>query len=408
MKRGIADKVEQIAIADLIPYARNARTHSPEQVQQIARSIQEFGWTNPVLIDEKGNIIAGHGRVMAAKELGMDKVPCLRLAGLTEAQQRAYRIADNQLALNAGWDDALLADELRDLGSIDFDIGLIGVSDEDIDRLFDGIGEPEAGVDPDYAPVIEAAPITITGDAWVLGRNIVMCGDSRNKSSALALMRGEEADLLVTDPPYNVGYVGKTADAMTIDNDFMPDIEFRKFMVDCFCVAYDVMKPGAGFYIWHADSEGLNVRMAILESGLIVRQCLIWAKNSMVLGRQDYHWQHEPCLYGWKEGAAHRWYGDRKQTTLLMFDRPSRSDVHPTMKPVDLIRYQIENSSKKGDVVLDLFGGSGTTLIACEMIDRSARIMEVDPKYVDVIVRRWQEYTGETAVHAESGEPFPG
>lgn len=392
----------------LVPYARNARTHSPAQVAQLAASIREFGWTNPVLIDETGGIIAGHGRVLGARELGMDAVPCLRLTGLTDAQKRAYVLADNQLALNAGWDEALLAEELSALGAMEFDLGVLGFDADTISELLAGL-EPAAvgNSEPDAVPDAPAIPTTQPGDVWLMGRHRVMCGDSRLADSVQALMAGGHADLLVTDPPYNVAYVGKTEDALTIENDAMPDADFRRLIVDCLAAANAVMRPGASFYIWHADTEGFNVRAAAMDVGWKVRQCLIWAKNTLVMGRQDYHWKHEPCLYGWKDGAAHGWYSDRKQSTLLEFDRPTRSADHPTMKPVSLIRYQIDNSSRPGHTVLDLFGGSGTTLIACEMTHRSARLMELDPKYVDVIVRRWQAYTGQRAVHAETGAPFP-
>jgi DNA modification methylase len=406
----IHDEIILVPLAELVPYARNSRTHSDEQIEQIAASIREWGWTSPILVDEDGGIIAGHGRVLAATRLEMNEVPTLVARGWTEAQKRAYVIADNQIALNAGWDEEMLASELAAIRDMDFDLDVIGFSLEELERLVpdeggdgdgDGGGEGEPPVPPE--PVI---PVTQAGDVWVCGQHRVMCGDSTSKQAIGVLMGGGVADLLLTDPPYNVAYEGKTADALTIQNDSMSDADFRKFLVDVYAAADSAMRPGAVFYIWHADSEGFNFRGAAKDVGWKVRQCLVWAKNSLVMGRQDYHWKHEPCLYGWKDGAAHYWGSDRKQTTLIEWDRPTKSTVHPTMKPVGLFRYQIENSSKHGDVVLDQFGGSGTTLIGCEDSGRLARLMELDPKYVDVIVTRWQEYTGQQATLEATGQTF--
>lgn len=401
-------KIEHIALEALIPYARNSRTHSEAQVAQIAGSIREFGFTNPVLIDGEGGIIAGHGRVMAARQLGLSEVPCIRLAHLTDAQKRAYVIADNKLALNAGWDDEMLRLEIGDLQEAGFNLDLLGFDSAELDALLADVGDDEAEQgDADAAPEARPEPISKPGDVWVLGQHRVMCGDSTSIDQAGVLMGGSMADLLITDPPYNVAYEGKTQDALTIQNDAMSDADFRQFLRDCYGAADAFMRPGAVFYVWHADLEGLNFRAAAAEVGWTVRQCMIWNKNSLVLGRQDYHWKHEPCLYGWKNGAAHYWGSDRSQTTVLDFSRPNRNGEHPTMKPVDLIEYQVKNSSKRGDTVLDLFGGSGSTLIACEKTARSARLMELDPRYCDVIVRRWQDFTGQRATHAETGEPFP-
>jgi len=404
----LPSSIERIAVDALVPYARNSRTHSPEQIAQVAASIREFGFTNPVLIDGEGGIIAGHGRVMAARSLGLSEVPCIRIGHLSEAQKRAYVIADNKLALNAGWDDELLAVELRELDDLGFDLALTGFDSNELDELLADLdGEGDGATDADAVPEARPNPISKPGDVWVLGRHRVMCGDSTSIDQAGVLMGVGLADLLITDPPYNVAYEGKTQDALTIQNDAMLDANFRQFLCDCYATADAFMRPGAVFYVWHADSEGLNFRAAAGEVGWRVRQCLIWNKNSLVLGRQDYHWKHEPCLYGWKEGAAHYWGSDRSQTTVLDFSRRIRNGEHPTMKPVDLIEYQVKNSSKRGDTVLDLFGGSGSTLIACEKAARSARLMELDPRYVDVIVRRWQDFTGQRAIHAETGEEFP-
>ena len=392
-------------VSDLIPYARNSRTHSDEQVSQIAASIKEFGFTNPILTDGENGIIAGHGRVLAAMKLSINEVPCIELSGMTDTQKRAYIIADNKLALNAGWDNELLAVEFKELDEAGFDVGLTGFS---LDEIADLSPEeiPAGLTDEDYVPDVQPDPVSKIGDVWLLGKHRVMCGDSTSIDAVELLMGGSLADQLITDPPYNVAYVGKTKDAMTIQNDSMTDDQFRQFLRDAFVAADAVMKQGAVFYIWHADSEGYNFRGAAKDSGWTVRQCLIWKKQSMVMGRQDYHWKHEPCFYGWKDGAGHLWATDRKQTTILEFDRPSRSTLHPTMKPVELIQYQVLNNTKGSDVVLDIFGGSGSTLIACEKTGRESRLMELDPKYVDVIVKRWQEFTGMEAIHEQSGGKF--
>jgi len=398
-------KIEYVETDKLIPYARNSRTHSDEQVQQIMGSIKEFGFTNPVLIDADGVIIAGHGRTMAAQRLGMKEVPCLRLSHLTEAQKRAYIIADNKLALNAGWDDEMLALELRNLRDEDFDLSLTGFDDDELASLL-AEAIAEGLVDDDEVPEVPEQPVTVEGDVWVLGNHRLMCGDSTSIDQLERLCEGRLVDMWLTDPPYNVAYEGKTKDALTIKNDKMEDDGFRQFLRDAYVAADAVMKAGAVFYIWHADSEGYNFRGAAKDAGWTVRQCLIWKKQTMVMGRQDYHWKHEPCLYGWKDGAAHLWATDRKQTTILEFDRPSRNAEHPTMKPVELFEYQMLNNTKGSDLVLDSFAGSGTTAIAAEKNGRAARLMELDPKYCDVIVTRWQEFTGRDAVLEGGGETF--
>ena len=391
------NQIELLLVSSLIPYARNSRTHSEEQVTQIAASIREFGFTNPVLIDSSGTIIAGHGRVMAAKKVGLAEVPCLRLQHLSPSQIRAYVIADNKLALNAGWDDEMLKAELLTLQEEGFNTDLTGFSDDELNALLNS-EIIEGQTDPDEVPEPPVEPITNLGDLWILGNHRLLCGDSTSIDSVNCLMNGDQANLLLTDPPYNVAYTGKTKDALTIENDSMNNESFRQFLRDVYSTANSVMKDGAVFYIWHADSEGFNFRAAAFDVEWKVRQCLIWNKNSLVMGRQDYHWKHEPCLYGWKDGAAHYWGSDRCQTTVLNFNRPSRNGEHPTMKPVELFEYQIKNSSKPNDVVLDLFGGSGTTAIACEKTGRKARLMELDPKYCDVIVKRWEDFTGKKAV----------
>jgi DNA modification methylase len=392
------------SVASLIPYARNSRTHSAQQVDKIAASIREFGFLNPVIVDGQQGIIAGHGRVLAAQKLGLTEVPTIEASHLTEAQRRAYVIADNRLALDAGWDVEMLKVEIADLKAADFDLSLTGF---DVGEIANFLAEPNAGLtDPDEVPDAPAIPVTVDGDIWVMGRHRLMCSDSTSIDAVDRLCDGQLVDMWLTDPPYNVAYEGKTKEALTIKNDKMGDDGFRTFLRDAYVAADAAMKPGAVFYIWHADSEGFNFRGAAKDAGWQVRQCLIWKKQSMVMGRQDYHWRHEPCLYGWKDGAAHLWATDRKQTTILEFDRPHRNAEHPTMKPVALFEYQMLNNTKGNDVVLDSFGGSGTTAIAAERLGRDARLMELDPKYCDVIVKRWQAFTGLDAVHAETGQTF--
>jgi len=391
----------------LIPYARNARTHSPEQVDQIAASIREFGFTNPILIREDGSIIAGHGRHAAARKLGLAEVPTICLSHLSPTQVKAYVLADNKLAMNAGWDDAMLALEMQELKDEGFDLSLMGFSAGEVDAIFaectvDGL------TDEDDVPDAPADPVTRPGDVWVCGRHRVMCGDSTSAESITQLLQGRKADLWITDPPYNVAYQGGTSEKLTIKNDSMGDEEFRSFLRGAYSAADQNLKEGGSFYIWYAGGETYNFIGAGFDIGWDPKHVLyhIWKKDRLVLGRSDYHYIHEPCIYGWKPGAAHIWESDRCQVSVYECKRPRRSDVHPTMKPVELFAYQIGNSSKKGEVVLDSFGGSGTTMIACEEIGRSARLMELDAKYVDVIVRRWMEFTGKVATLEKDGRPF--
>lgn len=397
-----ASNVESRRVDALIPLATNARTHSEEQVAQIAASMREWGWTVPILVDEKNLIIAGHGRLEAARRLNLVEVPVMVARGWTEAQKHAYALADNQLSLNAGWDNDLLKLEIKGLKEWDFDLQLLGFGN--LDELL--AEQTEGLTDADEAPVPPEIPVTKLGDVWRLGQHRLMCGDSTSVTDMDRLVDGQAVDMLLTDPPYNVAYEGKTKDALKIKNDAMDDEKFREFLRDAFVTADTAMKPGAVFYIWHADSEGFNFRGACRDAGWQVRQCLIWKKQTMVMGRQDYHWKHEPCLYGWKDGAGHLWAADRKQTTVLEFDRPSRNAEHPTMKPVALFAYQLLNNTKGGDIVLDSFGGSGTTLIAAEQHGRHARIMELDPKYVDVAVQRWQAFSGQIATLDDDGRAF--
>lgn len=373
-------------IDELIPYEKNPRKND-EAVKYVAESIKAFGFKVPIVIDKNNVIVAGHTRYKASKKLKLTEVPCIVADDLTDEQIKAYRLADNKVAEKADWDFELLDAELDDL--FDFDMTLFG---------FEDVLEETEAKDDAYEVNVPEEPKSKPGDIYQLGRHRLMCGDSTSVEDVEKLMNGVKVDLLITDPPYNVAYEGKTKDALTIENDSMEDEQFRQFLRSAFFAADSVMKEGAVFYIWHADSEGYNFRGACHDIGWQVRQCLIWNKNVMVMGRQDYHWKHEPCLYGWKAGASHLWASDRKQTTILDFERPSRNAEHPTMKPVPLFDYQIQNNTKKEDVVLDLFGGSGTTLIACEQNGRTSYTMELDCKYVDVIIDRWETLTGEKAV----------
>jgi site-specific DNA-methyltransferase (adenine-specific) len=379
--------ITQKTLDELIPYENNPRDND-DAVDYVAESIKEFGFKVPIIIDKNNVIVAGHTRYKACKKLGINEVPCLVADDLTEEQIKAFRLADNKVAEIATWDFEKLDLELS---TLELDMELFGfeiIEDE----------EPVEATEDDYEVEVPAEPKAKYGDVYQLGNHRLMCGDSTSIDDVEKLMNGAKVDLLITDPPYNVNYEGATKDKLTIMNDKMDNDNFRQFLLDAFKCADNVMKDGAAFYIWHADSEGYNFRGACFDVGWTVRQCLIWNKNSLVLGRQDYHWKHEPCLYGWKDGASHNWYGDRKQTTVLDFDRPSRNAEHPTMKPIPLFDYQIQNNTKKGDIVLDLFGGSGTTLMASEQNERSAYLMELDPKYVDVIINRWEQFTGEKAV----------
>jgi site-specific DNA-methyltransferase (adenine-specific) len=399
-----AQSSELWPIEKITPYARNSRTHSDEQVAQIAASIREWGWTNPVLVDEDGGLIAGHGRLLAARKLGLSQIPTMVAKGWSEAQKKAYVIADNKLALNAGWDLELLAVELGDLQGFDFDLLLTGFSDDELSKLL--AEKAEGNTDPDEIPEPPATPVTKPGDLWLMGKHRLLCGDSTGVDDMEKLTGGQLVDMWLTDPPYNVAYEGGTKDKLKIQNDDMDDAQFREFLRDAYVTADTVMKPGAVFYIWHADSQGYNFRGAARDAGWKVRQCLIWKKSSQVMGRQDFHWKHEPCLYGWKDGAAHLWANDRKQTTVMEFDKPSRNGEHPTMKPVAIFEYQLLNNTKGGDIVLDSFAGSGTSAIAAEKNGRVAHLMELDPRYCDVIIKRWQDFTGQAATLEGDGRTF--
>lgn len=380
-------QVQDINISLIKPYKNNAKRHTDTQIANVAESIRQFGWAQPIVVDRDYTIIIGHCRYSAAERLGLTTVPVVVAADLTDEQVRKLRNLDNKLN-ESEWDLDLLKDDILGLDFDGFDIDW-GIEEEAITDIVE-----------DDAPEVdeENEPITHLGDIWQLGEHRLMCGDSTDAGSVAILMDGRKADLLLTDPPYNVAYEGKTKDALTIQNDKMGSSQFKEFLTDAFSAAVAVMTEGGAFYIWFASREHCNFENALNEAGLQVRQELIWKKNTMVLGRQDYQWKHEPCLYGWKDGAAHNWYSNRSQTTILEFDRPQRSEDHPTMKPVELFAYQIQNSTKKGDIVLDLFGGSGTTIIACEQTRRIGYCMELDPKYCDVIIKRYENLTGNKAV----------
>jgi site-specific DNA-methyltransferase (adenine-specific) len=386
-------------IDGLTPYENNPRQND-DAVAAVAESIRQFGFRQPIVVDGAGVIVIGHTRWRAAKHLGMIEVPVHVAEGLSPDQVRALRIADNKTAEIAEWDIDKLGIELKALdgSNLDLDLNLLGFDQEELDRLLDP-GVKGGLTDPDQVPAVPDAGQSLTqpGDLWVLGDHRLLCGDSSEPDHLARLMDGEQADLLLTDPPYNVAYEGGTDAAMTIANDDMDDASYRKFLVATLGCAVAVLRPGGAFYCWHADSGGLTVRGACADIGLTVRQCLIWVKSSLVLGRQDYQWKHEPCLYGWKDGAGHTWLSDRSQTTVLEFDKPARNGEHPTMKPVPLFVYLVRNSCAPSGIVLDPFGGSGTALIAAEQTGRRARLMELDPRYCDVIVKRWEQFTGKQA-----------
>lgn len=440
-----AQSVEMRALETLKPRPNNPRTHSADQIEQIAASIKQWGWTVPILVDEAGEIIAGHGRVMAAQTIGITEAPVMVARGWSEAQIRAYVIADNKLATNAGWNDETLRAELKLLEGANFEMALMGFEEAELDELFakpeKAAGDPK---DEEKVPALAKRAVTRPGDVWVMGQHRLLCGDSRSEEALATLMAGAQADCCWTDPPYNVDYKGA---AGKIDNDAKPDERFAALLKRAFRNAFTALVKGGGIYVAHADTEGLNFRREFVEAGFKLASCLVWRKQSMVLGHSDYQWQHEPILYGWKPGAAHRWYGDRKETTIrdaggqlfeqredgswiiylndtalivkgdnvtvaieqgsiLSEPKPARSSEHPTMKPVQLVERMLRNSTKARDRVLDLFGGSGTTLIAAHKLGRTAYLLELDPLFCDVIVKRWQEFAGQPAMRERDNVLF--
>ena len=395
-------KISQHKVDELIPYARNSRTHSDAQVAQIAASIKEFGFTNPVLIDETGSIIAGHGRVLASRKLNLVSVPCIQLSHLTEAQKKAYIIADNKLALNAGWDDEMLAVELTDLKNIGFDLDLTGFNTDEIDALLAPVGT-EGLTDEDAVPEVPEAPVTVLGDVWLLGNHRLMCGDSTSIDAVEKLMDGQKADMVFTDPPYGVSYTGGAKKWDGIKNDSLQNENLVDFLNAVFNCGVLSTKDSAPWYIWHASNTSADFYQALQQIGKKPSAQIIWVKNIMAGGFGDYRGKHEPCIYC--SGGKNAWHGGRDQHTIWNIDR-ERNYQHPTQKPVALAEKALGNSSKSGDTIVDFFGGSGSTLIACEKINRHARLMELDPKYCDVIVQRWQEFTGKTATLEANGNPF--
>ncbi len=386
-------EIVNVKLTDIRPYENNPRINDGA-VESLAAIIRELGFRNPAVLNKDLVIIEGHTRFEACKLLGWETMPCIIASDLTKEQEDALRIADNKVAEIAEWDEAKLAVEMKALQEAGFDLSLLAFGDDELDKLLGGEIDTHGETEPDAVPEAPETAVSKPGEVYKLGKHLLACGDSTNAEDVKLIAKDDEIDLWMTDPPYNVAYEG--SNGLTIRNDSMEDSKFREFLRAAFDHAAKALKPGGAFYIFHADSEGYNFRGACFDVGLKVRECLIWKKNALVLGRQDFQWIHEPCLYGWKEGASHNWYSDRAQTTVMEFNKPKHNDVHPTMKPVEMLVYLLGCSSKRGDIVLDTFGGSGSTLIACEQSGRVCRTMELDPKYVDVIRRRWAEF-----VHGE-------
>ena len=401
-------EMQLIPLGKLVPYVNNARTHSPEQLTKLRSSLREFGFINPVIIDRDFNVIAGHGRIAAAKEEGITEVPCVFVDYLTEAQKKAYILADNRMALDAGWDEELLRIEIESLQGADFDVSLTGFGADEIADLFAGDGEKDVKDDDfDLSAALEKAAFVERGDIWTVGRHRLLCGDATSAEDVAALMDGKKANLIVTDPPYNVAF--KSGSGLSIQNDSMENGEFYTFLYNSFQNMAEHLEKGGAAYVFHADTEGLNFRKAFVDAGFHLAGVCIWVKNSLVLGRSDYQWQHEPVLYGFLKNGKHPWYSDRKQTTIWNYDKPKRNKNHPTSKPLDLLGYPISNSSQENAIVLDTFGGSGSTLMACEQTNRICHMMELDEKYASVILRRYVEDTGdsENVYVVRGGEKIP-
>lgn len=378
----------------LIPYVNNARTHSKEQITKLRSSLREFGFINPVIIDRDFNVIAGHGRIEAAKAEGITEVPCVYVDHLTEAQKKAYILADNRMALDAGWDEELLAVELSELQDLGYDLAMTGFDEKELADLFSDKTDSDAKDDDfDLTAALEKASFVQRGDVWTVGRHRLMCGDATSADDVNTLMGSVKANLILTDPPYGVSF--KSASGLTIQNDSMKNEEFYTFLLSAFQCMADHLEKGGAAYVFHADTEGLNFRRAFIDAGFHLAGCCIWVKDSLVLGRSDYQWQHEPVLYGFMQNGKHNWYSNRKQTTIWNFDKPKRNANHPTSKPLDLLGYPIGNSTQENAVVIDTFGGSGSTLMACEQMNRICYMMELDEKYASVILRRYVEDTGD-------------
>lgn len=386
-------KMELVSIDKLIPYVNNARTHSAEQINKLRSSLREFGFINPVIVDKDYGIIAGHGRILGAQAEGITEVPCVFVDYLTEAQKKAYILADNRMAMDAGWDEELLRIEIEALQGEDFDIGLTGFEADELADLFkDGNENEVTDDDYDLSAALEKAAFVERGDVWTVGRHRLMCGDATSAEDVSKLMDGRKANLILTDPPYGVSF--QSSDGLSIQNDSIKGEEFYQFLLSSMQNMAAVLEQGGAAYVFHADTEGLNFRRAFVDSGFHMAGCCIWVKNSLVLGRSDYQWQHEPVLYGFLQNGKHPWYSDRKQTTIWNFDKPKRNKNHPTSKPLDLLAYPISNSTQANAIVIDTFGGSGSTLMACEQSNRICCTMELDEKYASVILRRFVEDGG--------------
>lgn len=379
-------ELQLVPVSKLVPYVNNARTHSPEQIMKLRSSLREFGFINPVIIDRDYGVIAGHGRILAAREEGIKEVPCVFADHLTEAQKKAYIIADNRMAMDAGWDEELLRVEIESLQAADFDPLLTGFDADEIADLF-GTDDKDVKDDGfDLSAALEKATFVEPGDVWKVGRHRLVCGDATSEEDVAKLMDGTKANLILTDPPYGVSF--KSSDGLTIQNDGLKNEEFYSFLLSAFKNMAAHLEKGGAAYVFHADTEGLNFRRAFIDAGFHLAGCCVWVKDSLVLGRSDYQWQHEPVLYGFLQNGKHPWYSDRKQTTVWQFAKPKRNENHPTSKPLDLLGYPIGNSTQENAVVIDTFGGSGSTMMACEQMNRICRMMELDPKYASVILRR--------------------
>ena len=380
-----------VSIDKLIPYVNNARTHSPEQINKLRSSLREFGFVNPVIIDKEFNIIAGHGRIMAARAEGIKEVPCVLADYLTEAQKKAYILADNRMAMDAGWDEEMLKVELEALEGESFDLSLTGFDEKELSDLFKEEHDVEDD-DYDLTTALEKASFVERGDRWVVGRHVLYCGDATDPEDVNKLMQDKRANLILTDPPYGVSFCSSAG--LKIQNDSLKNEDFYNFLLKAFNNMVAHVETGVSAYVFHADTEGLNFRTAFIDAGFHLAGCCIWKKDSLVLGRSDYQWQHEPILYGFLKNGTHRWYSDRKQTTIWEFAKPKRSENHPTSKPLNLLSYPIQNSSQENAIVIDTFGGSGSTLMACELTNRICYTMELDEKYASVILRRYVDNCG--------------
>lgn len=400
-------EMQLISIDKLVPYVNNARTHSAEQILKLRSSLREFGFVNPIIIDREFNVIAGHGRLMAAKEEGIEEVPCVFVDYLTDAQKKAYILADNRMAMDAGWDEELLKIEMEELQNLGYDLEFTGFDEKELADLF-GVDDKEVKEDEfDLTAALEKASFVERGDVWFVGKHKLMCGDATSSEDVAKLMEDKKANLILTDPPYNVAF--KSSDGLTIQNDSMDNNDFYEFLYLSFKNMADHLENGGAAYVFHADTEGLNFRKAFIDAGFHLAGCCIWVKDSLVLGRSDYQWQHEPVLYGFLQNGKHPWYSDRKQTTIWNFDKPKKNSNHPTSKPLDLLAYPINNSTQANAIVIDTFGGSGSTLMACEQMNRICYTMELDEKYASVILRRYVEDTNdsENVYVIRNGEKIP-